>query len=135
MTHEDTVFLLVPEHDQADKSPPRFTDKGETPQIENKESLDELEDTASSDLQAQEHEGGPALELEEHSQDRRFAPRVNGTCAERQEFLAYQNSMVDSIYSTRWDVKLEESNTTSRPAENKRSDFELEEPSKLNFQR
>ena len=55
--------------------------------------------------------------------------------------------MGESICSTRLDVKLEESNTTSRPAENKkranamddstymaRSDFKLEEPSKLNFQ-
>ena len=93
-----------------------FFDKGATPQT-------------------QDNEGGPALELEEHSQNGRSAPRVTDTYTERQGPLAYQKTMGESVSSTRSNVKLEELNTTSRPAENMRSESKLEEPSKLIFQR
>jgi hypothetical protein len=85
--------------------------------------------------QTQDHDGGSALELEEHSQDGRSAPRVTDTYTKRQGPLADQKTMGESVSSTRSDVKLEELNTTSRPAENLRSESKLEEPSKLIFQR
>ena len=85
--------------------------------------------------QTQDHDGGSALELEEHSQDGRSAPRVTDTYAERQGPLVSQKTMGESVSSTRSDVKLEELNTTSRPAENMRSEYKLEEPCKLIFQR